>query len=197
MRNSLLRPALFLDRDGTLVEEVHHLSRPEQIRLLPGASRAVRLANRRGVPVVVVTNQSAVARGLLTEEELGAVHEVLRSALERDGARLDAIYYCPHHREAVIPDYAVDCDCRKPAPGLLLRAARDLGLNLSRGVMIGDRLLDIEAGRRAGCRGVLVRTGYGASEERSLTPSDPQPDRVADDILEAVRWALRRLQSAT
>lgn len=197
MRNSLLRPALFLDRDGTLVEEVHHLSRPEQIRLLPGASRAVRLANRRAVPVVVVTNQSAVARGLLTEEELGAVHEVLRTALERDGARLDAIYYCPHHREAVIPAYAVDCDCRKPAPGLLLRAARDLGLNLSRGVMIGDRLLDIEAGRRAGCRGVLVRTGYGASEERSLTPSDPQPDRVADDILEAVRWALRRLQSAT
>jgi D-glycero-D-manno-heptose 1,7-bisphosphate phosphatase len=184
MRNSLLRPALFLDRDGTLVEEVHHLSRPEQIRLLPGASRAVRLANRRAVPVVVVTNQSAVARGLLTEEELGAVHEVLRTALERDGARLDAIYYCPHHREAVIPAYAVDCDCRKPAPGLLLRAARDLGLNLSRGVMIGDRLLDIEAGRRAGCRGVLVRTGYGASEERSLTPSDPQPDRVADDILE-------------
>jgi D-glycero-D-manno-heptose 1,7-bisphosphate phosphatase len=197
MRNSLLRPALFLDRDGTLVEEVHHLSRPEQIRLLPGASRAVRLANRRAVPVVVVTNQSAVARGLLTEEELGAVHEVLRTALVRDGARLDAIYYCPHHREAVIPAYAVDCDCRKPAPGLLLRAARDLGLNLSRGVMIGDRLLDIEAGRRAGCRGVLVRTGYGASEEGSLTPSDPQPDRVADDILEAVRWALRRLQSGT
>jgi D-glycero-D-manno-heptose 1,7-bisphosphate phosphatase len=190
-----LRPALFFDRDGTLIEEAHYLSRPEDIRVLPGARRAVRLANRRGIPAVVITNQSAVARGLMTEAELDVIHAVLCSELERGGARLDAIYYCPHHLDAVIPAYAVDCPCRKPAPGLLRRAARDLGLDLTRGVMIGDRLLDIEAARRAGCRGVLVRTGYGAAEERSLASSAPRPDWIADDVLGAVTWALRHCPS--
>ncbi len=184
------RPAVFLDRDGTIVREVEYLRSPGQLRLLPRAAAAIRLLNRAGLAVVVTTNQSGIARGLLTEKELEEVHAVLRSRLARRGARIDGIYFCPHHPEAARPEYRRRCRCRKPAPGMLLRAARELDLDLGRCFAIGDSARDIEAGRRAGCRAVLVRTGYGAETEARLE-RELGADYVADDMSDAGEWILQ------
>ena len=144
------RDAVFLDRDGTLIEEVNYLAHPEQVRLIPGAADAVRALNAAGVLVVVVTNQAGVARGYFPEARLAAA-----------GVTLNAVYHCPHHPTAGLGRYRVDCDCRKPKPGLLLAAARELDIDLSRAWMIGDKPCDAGAGRAAGCRTLLVRTGHG------------------------------------
>jgi D-glycero-D-manno-heptose 1,7-bisphosphate phosphatase len=184
------RPAVFLDRDGTIVREVDYLRSVEELRLLPGAGNAIRHLNEAGLAVVVVSNQSGVARGLLTEADVTRIHDVLRRRLRRYKARLDGIYYCPHHPEGRVVRYRLRCRCRKPAPGLLQRAARDLGLDLHRCLAVGDAARDVEAGRRAGCRTVLVRTGYGAESE-SRWGSDPPPDHVADSLAAAVPWILR------
>lgn len=179
--------ALFLDRDGTLIEEAHFLSRADQVRLLAGSIEALRFAKKAGLTTVLVTNQSAVGRGRLREVELQKIHSHLRELVESSGARLDAVYFCPHHPEAVIEEYRRICPCRKPEPGMLLQAAADLDLDLAGSLMVGDRLRDVEAGRRAGCLTALVETGYGAEEWRRRTPTDPQPDLVATDLLQAVR----------
>jgi D-glycero-D-manno-heptose 1,7-bisphosphate phosphatase len=179
-----------MDRDGTLIEEVNYLTRPEQVRLLPGAAGALRQAQDLGWRLAVVTNQSAVARGMLTEEGLGKVHRRLVDLLAEAGVKLDGIYYCPHLVDAPVEAYRSDCDCRKPKPGLLLQAARELGLDLSRSIMVGDTGKDLEAGRAAGCRTVLVLTGYGSSELANL--EGPPPDHVAPDLMDAVRWAVDR-----
>jgi D-glycero-D-manno-heptose 1,7-bisphosphate phosphatase len=152
---------VFLDRDGTLIEEVNYLARPEQVKLIPGAAASVRTLNDLGVPVVVVTNQAGVARGYFPEARVADVHAHLSALLAQFGARIDAYYYCPHHPTAGIGRYRVECDCRKPKPGLLLAAAREMGLDLSRSWMIGDKPCDAGAGRAAGCRTLLVRTGHG------------------------------------
>ncbi len=188
------RPAFFLDRDGTLIREVGYLSRIEQVEILPEAIRAVQLINQAGAAAVVVTNQSGVARGFLGESQLEGIHQHLLAAFSRGGAHLDAFYYCPHHPHAEQLRYRIDCSCRKPAPGMLRAAARDLNLDLTRSIMLGDTLRDVEAGRRAGCRTVLVRTGKGMFEEVQLedpeTPAPARPDHIAANVLQGVRWAL-------
>ncbi len=184
------RPAVFLDRDGTIVREVEYLRSPRELRLLPRAAEAIRRLNEAGFAVVVVTNQSGIARGLLTEDDLEEIHAVLRRRLARGRAKLDAIYFCPHHPEAARREYRRRCRCRKPAPGMLLRAAEELELDLGRSYAIGDGERDVEAGRRAGCRTVLVRTGYGAGTEARLGAGLPA-DHVADDLSRAVAWILR------
>jgi len=176
------RPAVFLDRDGTLVVERGYLSDPRELALMPGAARAVRHLAAAGYAVVVISNQSGVGRGAFT---LGAAHATmaaLRRALRAHGAELDAIYFCPHRPDA-------GCACRKPGTALLERAADDLQLALRASVMVGDKALDVEAGRRAGARGVLVRTGYGAEEEARAAGA-ATPDHVADDVEAAARWIL-------
>jgi D-glycero-D-manno-heptose 1,7-bisphosphate phosphatase len=155
------REAVFLDRDGTLIEEVNYLASPEQVRLLPGAAEAVRRLNDAGLLVVVVTNQAGVARGYFPEIRVAEVHEHLSRLLGEFGAKIDAYYHCPHHPSEGVGAYRVDCDCRKPKPGLLLTAARELDIALSRSWMIGDKLSDAEAGAAAGCCTLLVRTGHG------------------------------------
>lgn len=155
------RDAVFLDRDGTLIEEVNYLARPEQVRLIPGAADAVRALNDAGVLVVVVTNQAGVARGYFPESRVAEVHARLSALLAEHGAHVDAYYHCPHHPTAGVGRYRVDCDCRKPKPGLLLTAARHLDIDLARSWMIGDKPCDAGAGRAAGCRTLLVRTGHG------------------------------------
>jgi D-glycero-D-manno-heptose 1,7-bisphosphate phosphatase len=155
------REAVFLDRDGTLIEEVHYLARPDQVRLIPGAAEAVRKLNQAGVLVVVVTNQAGVARGYFPESAISDVHVHLSHLLGEYGAHIDAYLYCPHHPTEGIGKYRVACDCRKPQPGLLLTAARELDIDLSRSWMIGDKPCDAEAGAAAGCRTILVRTGHG------------------------------------
>ena len=183
------RRAVFLDRDGTIVREVEYLRSPEELRLLPRAGEAIRRLNEAGFAVVVVTNQSGIARGLLTEGDLEEIHTVLRRRLARRGARVDAIYSCPHHPEAPLPEYRRRCQCRKPLPGMLVRAGRELDLDLARSYAVGDGERDVEAGRRAGCRTVLVRTGYGAKTEARVG-GGLAADHVADDLSGAVEWIL-------
>ena len=186
------RPAVFLDRDGTINEEVDYLTRVEDFRLLPGAARAIARLREAGYVVVVVTNQSAVARGMLTEAGLAEIHDEMRRQLALEGAELDGICFCPHHPDHGEPPYRQDCACRKPKPGMLHQAAEDLGIDLSRSVMVGDKVIDVETGWNAGCRSMLVRTGYG---EKAYGEMDRETrDRiacVARDLLEAVDWVLR------
>jgi histidinol-phosphate phosphatase family protein len=192
------KSAIFIDRDGTLIEEVHHLTSVEQVRVYPRSFEAVRQINAAGMLAIVVTNQSVVARGLLTESHLHQIHRFIVDRFERESARLDAVYYCPHHPEAGASPPLQECDCRKPKPGMLIRAAGDFGLDLGESVLIGDALSDIAAGHRAGTRSVLVKTGYGSQsaakldEEQFLSP-EQRPDHIASDLLEAVRWAIRRV----
>jgi D-glycero-D-manno-heptose 1,7-bisphosphate phosphatase len=155
------REAVFLDRDGTLIEEVNYLSEPEQVRLIPGAAGAVRRLNQAGLLVVVVTNQAGVARGYFPESRIADVHLRLSLLLGEHSAHIDAYLYCPHHPTEGVGAYRVACECRKPKPGLLLTAARELDIDLSRSVMIGDKQCDADAGHAAGCRTILVRTGHG------------------------------------
>jgi D-glycero-D-manno-heptose 1,7-bisphosphate phosphatase len=176
------REAVFLDRDGTLIEEVHYLSSPEQVRLIPGAAEAVRRVNEAGVLVVVVTNQAGVARGYFPESRVAEVHAHLSALLAERGAKIDAYYHCPHHPTEGVGAYRVACDCRKPKPGLLLTAAREMGIDLARSWMIGDKLCDAKAGEAAGCHTLLVRTGHG----RDL----PNDANAVADVGEAVTMLL-------
>ncbi len=175
-----MKPAVFLDRDGTLNEEVDYLSDPDQLVLIPGAAAAVAKLNARGIPVVVVTNQSGIGRGKYGWRDFAAVMSRMDSLLAGHRARIDAVYAAPHHEKGQ-GEYAVaDHPDRKPNPGMLLKAAEEHGLDLSRSWMVGDKALDLEAGRRAGCRVALVRTGYGATVDGSGA------DLVAADLAEAV-----------
>ena len=183
---------MFLDRDGVLIEELEYLSNPDRVILIPRAASAVRRANDAGWRVVVVSNQSGVARGLFPESVLPMIHRVIVEQLAREaGAVIDGFYYCPHHPTEGQGIYRIDCDCRKPKPGMLLRAARELGIDTAKSWMIGDRLTDLQAGAAAGCRTILVRTGYGVSTE--IDRSDPSLHlaAVVPSIAEAADFALR------
>ena len=198
MTDAAARPrlAVFLDRDGVLVDELDFLTDPDELRLLPGAADAVRALNQRGVPVVVITNQSAVARGLIDLAGLDAVHERLRAKLAEGGAHVDAIFFCPHHPTAGDPPWRTECDCRKPRPGLLERAARALGLDLARSYVIGDSLRDLEAGAAVGAHGILVATGKGRRELERLRAAGGAPPHTARDVRDAVQLVLRELHEA-
>ena len=217
MREGKRQAAVFLDRDGTINEEVGYLDRIEKLRLIPGAAEAIRLINESGMKAIVVTNQSGVARGMFDEDFVHQVNTRLREMLRAEGAAIDGLYFCPHHPTEGLGDYLRTCDCRKPAPGLLLRAAEELRLDLARSYMVGDTLKDIEAGVRAGAQGILVRTGYGEEAAAELVPDeDPRkngdmmphrvpiekagtqgetaivrPVHITGDILDAVRWLLK------
>lgn len=188
-RNSqMTRRAIFIDRDGTLNEEVGYIRDQAQFRLYDFAAEAIRLINDAGWLAIVITNQSGIARGLLTEKFLGQLHEEMTRNLAQVSARVDAIYYCPHHTSIGEPPYRLDCDCRKPKPGLLRRAAEEFKLDLAQCLVIGDRFRDVETAQAIGARGVLVLTGYGREELDSH--SGVQPDHVAVNLLEAVRWII-------
>jgi D-glycero-D-manno-heptose 1,7-bisphosphate phosphatase len=159
-----MKRAVFIDRDGTINEEREYLYRTDDFAFIPGAPQAIRLLNEAGFLVIVVTNQSGVARGFYTEEDVHLLHSHITSHLERFGARVDAWFYCPHH-PAGRGSYALPCRCRKPLPGMFLEAAGRFDIDLESSIMIGDKLVDVEAGKAAGCRSILVRTGYGSEEE--------------------------------
>lgn len=180
-------PAVFMDRDGTLSHEVGYVNHLSRFRLFPWSVDAVRLLNRAGLRAVVVTNQAGVARGYFPEPLVDQVHALLRDAMASGGARLDGIYCCLHHPSVGEPPYRQDCECRKPRPGLLRKAAADLDIDLSRSWMIGDRLGDVEVAWAVGARGAIVKTGYGRGEVLWGAPAWPrQPDLVAENLLEAV-----------
>jgi D-glycero-D-manno-heptose 1,7-bisphosphate phosphatase len=181
--------AVFLDRDGTMVVEKGYITVPEAVELYPGVPEAVRALKDAGWKVVVFTNQGAVAKGLITEEELAGIHERMLMMLGAEGAALDGVYFCPHHPEGSVEAYAVDCDCRKPKPGLLEQAARDHDLDLAQCVVVGDTPRDLQAGRAVGAKTVLVLTGHGA--ETALVPHGA--DHSAADLPAAAKWILGRV----
>jgi D-glycero-D-manno-heptose 1,7-bisphosphate phosphatase len=187
------RKAIFMDRDGTICEEVGYVNHVGRSRLLPNSLEAIRLANQAGYLAIVATNQSGVARGLFDEALVEEVHRQLAARVAAGGGRLEALYYCPHHPREGQPPYRVECDCRKPLPGMLLRAAREHDIDLARSWMVGDSLVDLEAGAAAGVGVVHVLTGYGLG----LAENQPQrfrvrPQHTAPDLLDAVRWILAR-----
>ncbi|MEE3202386.1 MAG: HAD family hydrolase [Acidobacteriota bacterium] len=191
-----LKPAVFLDRDGTLNVDAGYLDRKERLILFPWSFEAVRLLRRAGYAVVVVTNQSGVARGMIEESFVEEVHRIIQSQLSAVGEELDGHYYCPHEPSASIEAFRVDCDCRKPKPGMVTRAARDLGLDVERSVVVGDKWSDIRLAKQTGARGVLVRTGYGRSQEKN--PQEGlSADAVVDTLMDAVSWILRHPAIAT
>jgi D-glycero-D-manno-heptose 1,7-bisphosphate phosphatase len=178
-----MKAAIFLDRDGTLVETRHYPSRPEDLVLYAGLGAELQTLQRAGFLLVLITNQSGLARGYFGWAELDRMHEKLLETLRLHGVAIDGIYVCPHHPEGTIGELAIECDCRKPKPGMLLRAARELDINLTRSWFIGDILDDVEAGNRAGCRTVLVDLGTERVPESPLRT----PTYVARDSLHALR----------
>ena len=179
-----------MDRDGTLIEESGYLNELSRLIFYPFTVDAVRQLNRGGFVVIVITNQAGIARGIVPESFLETAHGHIQDRMTGGGAQIDAFYHCPHHPDGIVPALRVRCDCRKPQPGLLLRAAADLDLDLTRSFMIGDRFHDLAAGRAAGTRTVLVRTGYGAVEERTEHDA-PRPDAIADNLAGAAAWILQ------
>ncbi len=173
--------AVFFDRDGTLIEDPGYLNHPDQVKLLDGVAEALKELRLLGCKTVVASNQSAVARGIVSEEMLGRIHERLKEALALKGASLDGIYYCPYHPEGVIPEYSKDSDWRKPKPGMLLAAADEMDIDLTKSWMVGDKPSDVEAGRNAGCRTILIRSGPATHDAK-----EEGPDHVVVNLREAV-----------
>lgn len=176
-----MKPAVFLDRDGTIIEQVDYLSRPDQVRLIPGAAEAIRSLRLVGFSCVLITNQSAIGRGLLTPEGLEDIHREMHRQLAQEGAELDGVYFCPH-APTVSDRTTIEHPDRKPGPGMILRAARELDLDVSRSWMVGDMLSDLLAGANAGCQGtILVLTGHGLATSKA----QPEATFVAKDLLTA------------
>ena len=185
------RPAIFMDRDGTLSHEIGYVNHASRFRLFPWAVDAVRLVNQAGWAAVLVTNQAGVARGYFPESVIHAVHAQVNAALQAGDARLDGLYVCMHHPSAGAPPYRQECDCRKPRPGMLLQAQRELDLDLARSWVIGDRHGDLQVAWNVGARGALVKSGYGLGEWEHQAPRWPrQPDLVAEHVVEAVERIL-------
>ena len=180
--------AVFIDRDGTISEEVGYINHPSRFRLFLYAASAIKQLNENGWLAIVITNQAGVARGYFSEEMVQTIHQNMTGDLESSGAKLDAIYYCVHHPSVGAPPYRVDCDCRKPKPGLIARAAQDFDIDLARSWMVGDRYSDVELARNAGVKSAFVMSGYGRGEwEHHRAPWTRKPDLIAEDLLDAVR----------
>jgi D-glycero-D-manno-heptose 1,7-bisphosphate phosphatase len=199
--------AVFLDRDGTLIEERGYLDRTELLALFPWTADALRLLKRAGFALVVVTNQSAVARGMIDEAFLAEVHRELNARLGRGGVAIDRFYYCPHLEDAPLERYRQACRCRKPGPGMIERACAEMGIDPAQSVMVGDRWLDVACGAAAGTRTVRVLTGHGAREPETPPPSlsadvsrhsaeliqGATADVILSNLMEAAGWILRNL----
>ena len=180
--------AAFLDRDGVINDEVELLTKPQQLKLIKGAAHGIRLLNEKGIIVVVVTNQPVVARNLITEEQLKEIHDTLLEMLEKEGAKIDAIYYCPHHPEknhpeANNPKYRMECECRKPKTGMIDQAAKTFKIDAQNSYVVGDRTVDVQLGKNAGCTTILVNTGYGGRDKKHEVTADHK----CSDLLEASR----------
>jgi D,D-heptose 1,7-bisphosphate phosphatase len=186
--------AVFLDRDGTINEEVGYLDSIDKLNLFAYTSEAIRLINESGMKAVVMTNQSGVAKGYFTEEFVRTVHERIQEMLRERGAFIDAFYYCPHHQTEGVGVYLQSCACRKPEAGMLVQASKDLDIDLRRSYTVGDMLKDIQVAHTVGAKGILVKTGYGLNTiEKDLTSDSSeicQPSYIAEDILDAVKWII-------
>lgn len=189
------RVGVFLDRDGTLNEELDFIRTPNDLHIINGAATAVRKLNERGIIVCVISNQSGIARGYFSEADLVLIHQKLTQELAREGARVDQIYYCPHHPTEGKEPYNSDCDCRKPKPGMLLRGAKEHRVDLSRSFVVGDSVVDMQAGAAAGATSILVLTGYGKPSLEQCFRDHVHIDHVAPTVNEAVEFILQRLDA--
>ncbi len=189
-----LQPAVFLDRDGTINEDIGYMDSAEKLRLYPYAGSAIRQLNKLGFKVIVVTNQSGIARGYFEEARVPETHQRMDQLLALENARIDTYYYCPHHPEGKVAAFRQVCDCRKPAPGMLQVAAREHDIDLSASFMIGDKYSDIGAGHRLGLTTILLETGEGLQQyqEKKDNPSLPQPDHISSNLLSAIEWIARQ-----
>jgi D-glycero-D-manno-heptose 1,7-bisphosphate phosphatase len=182
-----MKRAVFIDRDGTISEEVGYINHPSRFRLFDYAPSAIKHLNENNWLAILVTNQAGVARGYFSEDMIKTVHSAMSTELGNNGAKLDAIYYCAHHPSVGEPPYRFDCDCRKPKPGLISRAADDFEIDVNKSWMVGDRYSDIELARNAGLKSAFVLSGYGRGEwEHQRMNWSQQPDLVAENLLEAV-----------
>jgi len=183
-----MNKAVFLDRDGVITQEPpYYAHKIDQLELIPKSAEAIRLLNKNGFKVIVVSNQSGVARGYYQEKDIKIYNDEMKKKLEEKDAYIDAIYYCPHYPEVTIKEYRIDCDCRKPKPGMLKRAKKDLDLDLKCSFLIGDKITDIEAGYRAGCKTILVLTGQGNGELKKISEMDIKPNYISNDLYTAVQ----------
>lgn len=185
----LTKPAVFLDRDGVIIEEVNHLHHLDQVRLISGSGRSIKRLINAGYWVIVVTNQSVIARGLLDEDGLCGIHQVMTDKLAEVDGYIDRIYYCPHHPTAGYGKYKVDCNCRKPNPGMIQKAQSDFHINMDASWVVGDKISDIALGANLGLRNILVLTGHG-KEHLSLTRSTYPDTLIVSDLSEAVKVIL-------
>ena len=188
-----MKAAVFLDRDGTMNVDVGYLDRVERFALFPWTLDAVRLLRNSGYYVVIVTNQSGVARGMVAEMFIEEIHQLMQDDLAMVGSQLDGLYYCPHESDALVREYRMECDCQKPKSGLIDRAVADLDIDVSRSFVVGDKWSDIGLAQNVGARGVLVRTGYGWSQEQHPVEG-VVPEAVVDTLMDAVGWIIRHPQ---
>lgn len=187
-----MRAGVFFDRDGTINEQMGYINHISRFHLLPRVASAIRLLNDNNIPVVVVTNQSGLARGYFPKTLLDEVHDKMNQLLAAEGAHVDGIYICPHHPEAKEEQYRIACDCRKPKTGLFKAAAKELGLDLSSSYVVGDRWSDLKAASMCHSKGILVLTGYGRGDFEYIGPSqEVKPHFVAEDLYESVQWILK------
>jgi D-glycero-D-manno-heptose 1,7-bisphosphate phosphatase len=189
-----VKRAVFLDRDGTLIEDVGYLDSLSRIAFYPWTVDVIRMLNRAGLPVVVVTNQSGVARGMFDVALVAETHRAIDARLAAGGARVDAYYYCPHHPDGSVAAFARSCDCRKPGHGMIDQATADLGLDPAQSFVVGDTWTDVQLGRAVGARSILVRTGKGGDQEKEPV-GGARAEVVVDNLAAAVGWILINLKS--
>ncbi len=191
-----MNKAVFLDRDGVITKEPpYYAHKIDQLELIPNSAEAIRLLNESGFKVIVVSNQAGVARGYYQEKDIKIYNNEMKRQLEEKGARIDAIYYCPHHPGAAIEKYKIDCECRKPKPGMLTQAKKILYLNLKHSFLVGDKMSDIEAGYRAGCKTILVLTGQGNGELKKISEMDTKPTYISKDLFASIQIIKRNNKS--
>ena len=187
------KPAVFIDRDGTINEQMGYINHIDRFVLLQGTAEAIRLLNLHRYLVIIISNQSGVARGYFPMELLEKVHVHMKTLLEKEDAVVDGIYFCPHHPSGIIPDYRIACNCRKPGTGLIEKACKHFNIDLEKSWVIGDRCEDIELAHRSHLKGILVRTGYGLGEIDYVLPCTTfKPNHIAKNLLHAVRWIFSR-----
>lgn len=185
-----MNKAVFLDKDGTINFDVGYLNDPSHLKLIPGSSEAIKMLNKAGFKVVVISNQSGVARGILSEDILQSVDKKLQKELLKEGAFVDAIYYCPHHPEHGVYPYRKACECRKPHNGLVKKAVKNLDIETSRSFFVGDKVSDIETGVNSGTKTVLVLTGKGRESLDREELKKIKPTHIAENLLDAAKWIL-------
>ena len=187
------RPAVFIDRDGTINEQMGYINHVSRFVLIPGTAEGIRLLNRHRYLAIIVSNQSGVARGYFPMELIDRVHAHMKDLLAKKGASIDGIFFCPHYPRGIVPEYSVECDCRKPRTGLVQKACEEFDIDMKNSYVIGDRCSDIELAERSNLQGIMVRTGYGLGDIEYVLPHKPfNPQHIARDLLHAIRWIIEQ-----